>query len=128
MVENITYKLFYNHWGTGLFMFTDALREIKKNGLKNLELIYEGTIDNDRTDSQITEYLFRMTSGEEGENPLSAPAIQKIIKKSKAKHTSLSVGDVVVIKREDKETTYVCDDFGWYNVAEGERTLSMDRQ
>jgi len=110
----VKYKLFYNNILHGLFNSEMAKSEIKKNGLKNLEEIYSGEIE-DENDLKICNNLFALTNGGGNEdNPLMK--IQDKIRASKSHHTSMSVGDLIQIDRSGIFTQYICEDMGWEKI------------
>jgi hypothetical protein len=108
----VKYTLIYNNTEAGLFFSDAAKTELKKNGLKNLEEIYSTEIETMKNDIELCDHLYQITNSGQP-NPLTSPTIQEKIRKSKAHHTSMSVGDVIAIERDGRIKHYVCDELGW---------------
>ena len=108
----ITVTLYYAVIGGGLFNETEANLEYEENGLDGFVRVLTKDYDYEKlTDGQICEMMF-MHTNDGKDNPLSNPQRQEFIKKNKL-HTSLSIGDIVQITRDGKQTLYMCKGIGW---------------
>lgn len=119
----ITVKLYYAQIQTGLFNETEAklvFTDVKLDGFTRvLTKEYDYA---DLTDKQVCEMMFMMTNGE-GENPLATTERQEFIKK-KGLHTSLSIGDIVVIIRGKDKKIYLCKSMGWEELDEKQPNIT----
>lgn len=112
-------SLIYGQSDIHFFMDFRAKQDIKKNGLANYEVIYTTEVAESEIKSvqQIAERFFMMTNSPYEKNPLSEPEMQQKIKKSKAHHTSMSIGDIVGIKPQgQRERYFLCCDEGFEEV------------
>jgi len=108
----ITVKLYYAQITRGLFNETEAKLVFTDEKLDGFTRVLTKDFDYaDMKDDQICEMMFMMTNGE-GDNPLSTRDRQEFIRK-KGLHTSLSIGDIVLIEREKSKKIYLCKSMGW---------------
>lgn len=54
----------------------------------------------------------------EMDNPFATPEMQEHISELPSRHTSMSVGDIIVINRHKKTKAYLCMNMGWKDVSE----------
>jgi len=122
----VEYEIFYNNFENGLSFDKITIENIKKYGLFKHEKIYDGILFSIKDDMELLEFLFALTSNiyeEEDEiieyNPLCMEDVQETIRRSNAHHTSMSVGDVVSLKRPEHEKQYyICASFGFKDITE----------
>jgi len=82
--------------------------------LTHFHKVLEAPFDyEDKTDSQICELIYMKTNKESGEEQLQLNS-KKIIKNNL--HDSLSLGDIILIKRPDGNKVFLCVNRGWENL------------
>lgn len=107
-------RLLYGQIEINFFDEDRALADIKASGLDNYEEIYSRNLEYKYPPNfwkSIAEKYFQLTNDPSRDeiNPLASSEIQTIIKKSKAHHTSMSIGDIVGLSDDEgPERFFLC--------------------